>query len=101
MPILYLRRRPPHRSAMLDIVTANITKAEAQWIDRDTVAWLTGPSDERSYALLSAPDGGLSIVDGKVTGLYQTLCLHAAGELTEAQRARYPHLRRYRAFRVD
>jgi pullulanase/glycogen debranching enzyme len=84
---------------MLEAVTINT--ATAQWVDRDTVAWRTGPSDGRSYALLSAPDGGLSIVDGKVAGAYATLRLDWVGGLTEAQRARYPHLSRYRAFRVD
>jgi pullulanase-type alpha-1,6-glucosidase len=80
----------------------DLGKAKAQWIDRDTVVWRTGPTDGRAYQLLSAPGGGLSIVDGKVTGNATPLRLNAVpGGLSEAQRAKYPHLWQYEAFRVD
>ena len=46
----------------------DLTKARAHWIDRDTVAWRTGPTDGRRYELVYAPAGGLSIVDGELTG---------------------------------
>jgi pullulanase-type alpha-1,6-glucosidase len=63
----------------------DITRAKAQWIDRDSVLWRTGPTDGRSYDL---------------TGNGQTIRLHA-GVLTDAQRQRYPHLWQYTALRVD
>jgi pullulanase-type alpha-1,6-glucosidase len=61
------------------------TKAKAQWIDRDTVLWKTGPTDGRTY---------------DVQGNGRTIRLHA-GVLTEAQRQKYPHLWQYTALRVD
>ncbi|NJC70387.1 pullulanase-type alpha-1,6-glucosidase [Planosporangium thailandense] len=63
----------------------DITKAKAQWIDRDTVLWKPGPTDGRTFDLRA---GG------------QTIRLHA-GVLTEAQRQKYPNLWDYQAFTVD
>jgi pullulanase-type alpha-1,6-glucosidase len=61
------------------------TKAEAQWIDRDTVLWRTGPTDGRVYEL---------------RGNGRQLRVHAS-VLSEAQRRKYPHLWQYTALRVD
>ncbi|MFC4150422.1 pullulanase-type alpha-1,6-glucosidase [Micromonospora mangrovi] len=77
----------------------DITKEKAQWIDRSTVAWQTGPTDGKQYALVAAPAGGLSITDGELSGTYTTLPLRAQRNgLTEAQRAAWPHLWAYHAF---
>ena len=79
----------------------DITKARGHWIDRSTLAWQTGPTDGKVYGLAVAPGGGLSIVDGVLTGDFTELPLTAArGGLTEAQRNRFPHLWAYRAFGV-
>ncbi len=80
----------------------DITKQKAQWIDRSTVAWQTGPTDGKQYALVAAPTGGLSIADGELAGTYTTLPLRARRYgLTEAQRQAYPQLWAYRAFSLD
>ncbi|MEV0810871.1 pullulanase-type alpha-1,6-glucosidase [Micromonospora sp. NPDC050200] len=80
----------------------DITRQKAQWIDRSTVAWSTGPTDGRQYALVAAPAGGLSIADGELAGTYTSLPLRAQRNgLTEAQRAAFPHLWSYRAFTLD
>ncbi|SCG64659.1 pullulanase-type alpha-1,6-glucosidase [Micromonospora inositola] len=80
----------------------DISKQKAQWIDRSTVAWQTGPTDGRRYALVAAPAGGLSIVDGELAGTYTTLPLRAQRNgLTEAQRAAWPQLWAYHAFSLD
>ncbi|PWU60243.1 DUF3372 domain-containing protein [Micromonospora globispora] len=80
----------------------DISKQKAQWIDRSTVAWQTGPTDGKQYALVAAPTGGLGIADGELTGTYTTLPLRAQRNgLTEAQRQAYPHLWSYRAFTLD
>jgi pullulanase-type alpha-1,6-glucosidase len=81
---------------------AGLAKAKAQWIDRSTVAWQTGSTDGKRYELVSAPAGGLSIVDGKLTGQYVSLTLTAQRDgLTEAQRAKFPQLWQYHAFALD
>jgi pullulanase-type alpha-1,6-glucosidase len=93
----YLLPQPATAAPRVDI-----SKAEAQWIDRNTLVWKGGPTDGRRYDLAYAPDGGLSIVDGALTGPAHVVRLHAVpGGLTETQRARYPHLWQYRAFSVD
>jgi pullulanase-type alpha-1,6-glucosidase len=63
----------------------DVTRAKAQWIDRNTVLWKTGPTDGRAF---------------DVQGNGRTIRLHA-GVLTEAQRQKYPHLWDYQAFTVD
>jgi pullulanase-type alpha-1,6-glucosidase len=93
----YLLPIPPQPAPDTDL-----TKAKAQWIDRNTVVWRTGPTDGRSYQLLSAPGGGLSIMDGAVSGNASPIRLAAVpGGLTEAQRAKYPQLWQDQAFTVD
>ncbi|MFJ6200233.1 pullulanase-type alpha-1,6-glucosidase [Micromonospora sp. NPDC092111] len=80
----------------------DITRQRAQWIDRSTVAWSTGPTDGKAYALVVAPAGGLTVADGELSGTYRTLPLRARRDgLTEAQRADFPHLWSYQAFHLD
>ncbi|SBT44116.1 pullulanase-type alpha-1,6-glucosidase [Micromonospora auratinigra] len=80
----------------------DIAKQKAQWIDRSTVAWQTGPTDGKRYALVAAPEGGLSIADGELAGTYTTIPLRAQRNgLTEAQRQAYPQLWAYHAFGLD
>ncbi|GIJ30661.1 1,4-alpha-glucan branching enzyme [Micromonospora qiuiae] len=80
----------------------DIGKQRAHWIDRSTVAWRTGPTDGKAYALVTAPAGGVRVVDGELTGTYTSLPLTAQRNgLTEAQRAAFPHLWDHRAFTLD
>ncbi|WP_432981713.1 pullulanase-type alpha-1,6-glucosidase [Dactylosporangium sp. CA-233914] len=80
----------------------DVNKAKAVWIDRGTVAWRAGPTDGHSYELWSAPAGGLTVVDGQVIGNGTKLAMSAVpGNLTEAQRTKYPHLWAYQSFHVD
>ncbi|KAB1937497.1 pullulanase-type alpha-1,6-glucosidase [Micromonospora sp. ALFpr18c] len=80
----------------------DISKQKAHWIDRSTVAWQTGPTDGKVYALVAAPTGGVSVVDGELTGTYTSLPLRAQRNgLTEAQRTAFPHLWSYRSFTLD
>ncbi|MEV2237918.1 pullulanase-type alpha-1,6-glucosidase [Micromonospora sp. NPDC049891] len=80
----------------------DITRQRAHWIDRSTVAWRTGPTDGRAYALVTAPAGGVRVVDGELVGTYTSLPLTAQRNgLTEAQRAAFPHLWDHRAFTLD
>ena len=65
------------------------TKAEAIWLDADTVAW-NGVKSAASTQLLYARDGDLSDA--------RTLRLRGA-ELTEAQKAKFPHLKNVRRLR--
>ncbi|GAA0456238.1 hypothetical protein GCM10010361_20340 [Streptomyces olivaceiscleroticus] len=65
------------------------TKAEAQWIDRDTVVWKGAPDPAGGTLQLEAgPDGDRRL---RLT----------PGALTPAERAKYPHLKDFPAFTVD
>jgi pullulanase-type alpha-1,6-glucosidase len=80
----------------------DIGKQRAHWIDRSTVAWQTGPTDGKRYELVSAPAGGLSILNGELVGAYTSIGLRAQRNgLTEAQRVKFPHLWRYGTLALD
>ncbi|MEU1863235.1 pullulanase-type alpha-1,6-glucosidase [Streptomyces gardneri] len=78
----------------------DLTKAEAQWIDRNTVVWKVKTTDATSQQLVYAKDGGISVTDGALSSEGQWLRL-APAALTDAQKAKYPHLRDYPAFTLD
>ncbi|MEV6795774.1 pullulanase-type alpha-1,6-glucosidase [Streptomyces sp. NPDC051320] len=80
--------------------TLDLTKSEAQWIDRDTVVWKVKATAATSEQLVYAPDGGIRTVDGALSDEGQWLRLEPTA-LTDAQKARYPHLKDYPAFTVD
>lgn len=80
----------------------DLTRARAQWIDRTTVAWDVRGGDAVSQELRYAPDGGLTVENGELTGDGRRIRLSPAdGGLTPAQRKKYPHLADYAAFTVD
>lgn len=78
----------------------DLAKAEAQWIDRDTVVWKVKATDATSQQLVYAANGGISVVDGALSDEGRWLRLNPAA-LTDAQKAKYPHLAAYPAFSVD
>ncbi|MEV4938771.1 pullulanase-type alpha-1,6-glucosidase [Streptomyces zaomyceticus] len=78
----------------------DLGKAEAQWIDRDTVVWKVKADDSTSQQLVHAEDGGITVADGALNTEGQWLRLNRT-ELTDAQRTKYPHLAEYPAFSVD
>ncbi|WP_406367254.1 pullulanase-type alpha-1,6-glucosidase [Streptomyces sp. NBC_01546] len=91
----YLLPQPAGSGAALDL-----TKAQAVWIDRDTLAW-NAPAAAASAQLLASRDGAVKAENGT---------LHEDGarwlrlnrtELTAAQKQKFPHLAGYTAFTVD
>ncbi|MEU7024456.1 pullulanase-type alpha-1,6-glucosidase [Streptomyces sp. NPDC046203] len=81
----------------------DLGKAEAQWIDRDTVVWKVKATDATSQQLVYAPgtaSGGITVTDGALSDEGRWLRL-APTALTAAQKAKFPHLGDYPAFRVD
>ncbi|MFE1266215.1 pullulanase-type alpha-1,6-glucosidase [Streptomyces sp. NPDC058758] len=78
----------------------DLGKAEAQWIDRNTVVWKVKANDSTSQQLVYAPDGGITATDGVLSDEGQWLRLNPGG-LTDAQKAKFPHLKDYPAFTVD
>ncbi len=78
----------------------DLTKAEAQWIDKDTVVWKVKATEATSQQLVYARGGGISVVDGALSDEGRWLRLTPAA-LTDAQKAKYPHLKDHPAFTVD
>nr|WP_234363616.1 pullulanase-type alpha-1,6-glucosidase [Streptomyces sp. TN58] len=90
----YLLPQPAGSSAALDL-----TKSQAVWIDRDTVAW-NAPATAASVQLLASRDGAVKAENGTLTGPAQWLRLGRT-ELTAAQKQKFPHLAAYTAYSVD
>ncbi|WJK38360.1 pullulanase-type alpha-1,6-glucosidase [Solwaraspora sp. WMMA2056] len=93
------RLLPPVATTGRDL---DLTTQRAHWIDRSTIAWATGPTDGKRYDLVWAPDGGLAVDGDELTGDHRSIPLTVRPNgLTEAQRARFPHLWAYRSFGID
>ncbi|MFI6804012.1 pullulanase-type alpha-1,6-glucosidase [Streptomyces luteogriseus] len=90
----YLLPQPAGSAAALDPTTS-----KAVWIDRTTLAW-NGSDAAASTQLLYSRDGSIAAKDGALTGDAKWLRL-SKGELTDAQKAKFPHLKEYDAWTVD
>ncbi|MBX9362381.1 pullulanase-type alpha-1,6-glucosidase [Streptomyces sp. WAC04114] len=90
----YLLPQPAGSAAALDPTTS-----KAVWIDRNTLAW-NGSDAAASTQLLYSRDGSIAAKDGALTGDAKWLRL-SKGELSDAQKAKFPHLKEYDAWTVD
>ncbi|MFE0422471.1 pullulanase-type alpha-1,6-glucosidase [Streptomyces sp. NPDC058953] len=78
----------------------DLGKAEAQWIDRETVVWKVKATAATSQQLVYAAGKPIAVENGALTDEGRWLRLRP-GTLTDAQRAKFPHLKDYPAFTVD
>ncbi|MEU1465759.1 pullulanase-type alpha-1,6-glucosidase [Streptomyces sp. NPDC005727] len=91
----YLLPQPAGSAAALDLTTS-----KAVWIDRDTVAW-NGADGAASTQLLYSPDGSIAVEDGTLTSDDEHWLRLDKTALTDAQKAKFPHLKDYTAWSVD
>ncbi|MGW3114050.1 pullulanase-type alpha-1,6-glucosidase [Streptomyces sp. NPDC001091] len=91
----YLLPQPKGSAAALDLTTA-----KAVWIDRDTLAW-NGAEGAASTQLLYSRDGSIAVKDGALTSDDERWLRLDKGTLTDAQKAKFPHLKDYTAWTVD
>ncbi|MER8031578.1 pullulanase-type alpha-1,6-glucosidase [Streptomyces bauhiniae] len=91
----YLLPQPRGSAAALDLTTA-----KAVWIDRDTLAW-NGAEGAASTQLLYSHDGSIAVKDGALTSDDERWLRLEKGTLTDAQKAKFPHLKDYTAWTVD
>ncbi|QBJ90248.1 pullulanase-type alpha-1,6-glucosidase [Streptomyces seoulensis] len=91
----YLLPQPKGSAAALDLTTA-----KAVWIDRDTLAW-NGAEGAASTQLLYSRDGSIAVKDGALTSDDERWLRLEKGTLTDAQKAKFPHLKDYTAWTVD
>ncbi|MFI6813676.1 pullulanase-type alpha-1,6-glucosidase [Nonomuraea sp. NPDC050328] len=73
---------------------ADLSKARAHWIDRETVAWQVVPAAGRQYALAFGDDR-LDLAKP-----YRVIRL-TPGTLSDGQRVKWPHLKDHAALKVD
>ncbi|MFG3657136.1 pullulanase-type alpha-1,6-glucosidase [Streptomyces sp. NPDC047706] len=90
----YLLPQPAGSAAALDL-----TASKAIWIDGNTVAW-NGSDAAASTQLLYSRDGAIKAENGTLTGDAKWLRLTRSA-LTEAQKAKFPHLKDHTAWSVD
>ncbi|MEU2714738.1 pullulanase-type alpha-1,6-glucosidase [Streptomyces sp. NPDC007205] len=91
----YLLPQPAGSAAALDLSTS-----KAIWIDRDTLAW-NGVDGAASTQLLYSHDGSITVRDGALTSDDERWIRLEKTTLTDAQKARFPHLKDYTAWSVD
>ncbi|MET7700272.1 pullulanase-type alpha-1,6-glucosidase [Streptomyces sp. NPDC005485] len=91
----YLLPQPAGSAAALDLTTS-----KAVWIDRNTVAW-NGSDAAASTQLLYSRDGSIAVKDGALTSDDERWLRLSRTSLTDAQKARFPHLKAYTAWSVD
>ncbi|GLW51049.1 1,4-alpha-glucan branching enzyme [Streptomyces sp. NBRC 14336] len=91
----YLLPQPAGSAAALDLTTA-----KAVWIDRNTVAW-NGSEAAASTQLIYSRTGSITAEDGALTGADQRWLRLNKATLTDAQKAKFPHLKSYTAYSVD
>ncbi|MEV1084219.1 pullulanase-type alpha-1,6-glucosidase [Streptomyces sp. NPDC050211] len=91
----YLLPQPAGSAAALDLTTS-----KAVWIDRNTVAW-NGSEAAASSQLLYSRTGSVTVEDGALTGDDQRWLRLTKSTLTDAQKAKFPHLKDYTAWSVD
>ncbi|MFI1163006.1 pullulanase-type alpha-1,6-glucosidase [Streptomyces sp. NPDC020801] len=78
----------------------DLTTSKAIWIDRDTVAW-NGSDGAASTQLLYSHDGSITAKDGTLTSDDERWLRLVKTTLTDAQKAKFPHLKDYTAWSVD
>ncbi|MFD6025012.1 pullulanase-type alpha-1,6-glucosidase [Streptomyces griseoluteus] len=91
----YLLPQPKGGAAALDLTTA-----KAVWIDRDTLAW-NGADGAASTQLLYSRDGSIAVKGATLTSDDERWLRLEKSTLTDAQKAKFPHLKDYTAWTVD
>ncbi|MEU1176351.1 pullulanase-type alpha-1,6-glucosidase [Streptomyces sp. NPDC005820] len=91
----YLLPQPAGSAAALDLTTS-----KAVWIDRNTLAW-NGSDAAASTQLRYSHDGSITVDKGALTSDDERWLRLTKTTLTDAQKARFPHLKDYTAWSVD
>ncbi|MES5825052.1 pullulanase-type alpha-1,6-glucosidase [Streptomyces sp. RG80] len=91
----YLLPQPAGSAAALDLTTS-----KAVWIDRNTLAW-NGSEAAASTQLRYSRTGSIAVADGALTSDDERWLRLSKTSLTDAQKARFPHLKDYTAWTVD
>ncbi|CAL9568193.1 pullulanase-type alpha-1,6-glucosidase [Streptomyces sp. enrichment culture] len=91
----YLLPQPAGSAAALDLTTS-----KAVWIDRDTLVW-DGSEAAASTQLLASRTGSVTVRDGTLQSSDARWLRLTGTALTDAQKAKFPHLAQGTAWSVD
>ncbi|MFB8775305.1 pullulanase-type alpha-1,6-glucosidase [Streptomyces broussonetiae] len=91
----YLLPQPAGSAAALDLTTS-----KAVWLDRNTLAW-NGSEAAASTQLRYSRTGSIKAEDGRLTSSDERWLRLTRTTLTDAQKARFPHLKDATAWSVD
>ncbi len=78
----------------------DLSKQRAQWIDRSTIAWDVKLQPGNEYALYYAPEGGMALANGAISGGQSLPLLLGPAGLSAEQKSRWPQLANYAVFRL-
>src|SRR5262249_34590349 len=79
----------------------DLSKQKAHWIDANTIAVKIDGGAANTYALYYDPDGAITLDDAKKVSGGQSIPLTFAGGLTDAQKAKWPHLADFAALKIS
>ena len=83
------------------VAGGDLSKAQAHWVTQDTIAWDIATTPGATYSLVYAADGGLALTAGGITGGSALNLTYDAAGLSDAVKAKFPHLASYKAFKIS
>ncbi|MEZ4732567.1 MAG: pullulanase-type alpha-1,6-glucosidase [Caldilineaceae bacterium] len=103
--IWQLQEANPEKPYLLPILKGavaggDLSKAQAHWVSEDTIAWDIQASPNTTYTLVYAAEGGLQLTANGITGGSALNLTYDAAGLSDAIKAKFPHLATYKAFKL-
>ncbi|MCE7983451.1 MAG: pullulanase-type alpha-1,6-glucosidase [Caldilinea sp. CFX5] len=83
------------------VAGGDLSKAQAHWVSQDTIAWDIQASPNATYTLVYAADGGLVLTANGITGGSALNLTYDPAGLSDAIKAKFPHLANYKAFKLS
>jgi len=100
-----LEQADPEKPYLLPILAGavgggDLSKQQAHWLTADTIAWDIENAAGNSYALYYAPDGGMTLADGVLSGGDAIPLTYDPAGLSAELKAKFPHLANFAAFKI-
>lgn len=101
-----LQGADPEKPYILPILTGapagggDLSLAQAHWVSEDTIAWDVEYAADNAYALHYAPDGGITLENGVITGGQSIPLTYDPAGLSDAVKVKFPHLAAFAAFKI-
>ncbi len=83
------------------IGAGDLSKQQAHWLTAETLAWDIQAKAGNSYALYYAPDGGLTLENGVISGGQSISLTYDPAGLSAERKAKFPYLANFAAFTLN